>query len=293
MANRDSGVALRSEDDSISNDESDTVNNQPLQLLDSLSLQDDSQSRSVMSNEEEVKRLSETMGLLAPFIPLFKNDPLAKIDIKARDIDRQVSNYNSRFKSWKDMIVVPNVPNKVWFGVWKGGLSDDALDVLKKITFADSSDDQENYETVAKKMLDYLTNKRGSKYTARVHFRGLKQADKESFSAFYQRLQSAAAPCRWSDEVRKENMIKQLISGHRDKRVHAILFDMESDELDKYVRKCEALEIATLQAAQVVQLSTSSASFPVDSNQTRGHPYQRGPTWTRQLPSWPWAIQAR
>jgi hypothetical protein len=185
-----------------------------------------------------------------------------------------VSNYNRRFKAWKNMIVIPNVPNKLWIGVWKSGLTDEALDVLEKLTFQ-PNEDEDDYETVAKKMLDHLTNKRGSKFTARVQFRSLKQAEKEQFATFYQRLQSAAAPCRWTEEVKKENMIEQLIAGHCDERVHAILFDMDSDDLDKYVRKCEALEIATLQAAQVVQPSSSS-SLPVDSNQTRGHPYSRG-----------------
>ncbi len=266
MTNRDSGVALVSEEnDSF---ESDDEN------LNSLLQDNDQRSREIMS-AEELERLTKIMAHLAPCIPMFKNDPLAKIDIKAKDLDRQVSNFNRRFKAWKDMIVIPDVPKKVWLGVWKGALSDEALDVLEKVTYA-ATDDQEDYETVAQKLLDYLTNKRGSKYTARVQFRSLKQSDKEQFSTFYQRLQSAAAPCRWTEEVRKENMIEQLISGHRDERVRAILFDMDSDDLEKYVRKCEALEIATLQAAQINQPSTSGASLPVNSAHARGHPYQRG-----------------
>ncbi len=229
-----------------------------------------------MASEEELKRLSETTALFVPFIPMFKNDPMAKIDIKARDIDRQVFNYNRRFKSWKDMIVIPNVPNSLWLGVWKSGLLDDALDVLEKLTY-EASENQEDYETVAKKMLEHLTIKRGSKFTARVQFRCLKQAEKEPFNAFFLRLQSAAAPCRWNEDQKKENMIEQLIAGHRDERVRAILFDLDTDDLEKYVRKCEALEIATIQAVQVVNPSSSNpAPLPVDSNQTRGHPYNRG-----------------
>ena len=33
----------------------------------------------------EMKRMSEATALLVPFIPVFKNDPLLKIDVKARD----------------------------------------------------------------------------------------------------------------------------------------------------------------------------------------------------------------
>ncbi len=277
MTDRDSGVGLAS----VIESEDENTGEVAQEIHNVVSSDSDLNSESVepgptMASEEELKRLAETTALLVPFIPLFKNDPLAKIDIKVRDIDRQVSNYNRRFKSWQKMIVIPNVPKSLWLEVWKSGLSDEALDVLEKLTYQ-ASDDQEDYETVAKKMLEHLTNKRGSKFTARVQFRSLKQADKEPFNTFFLRLQSAAAPCRWNEETKKENMIEQLIAGHRDERVRAILFDLDTDDLEKYVRKCEALEIATLQAVQVVNPSTSnSAPLPVDSNQTRGHPYNRG-----------------
>ncbi len=223
---------------------------------------------------KEAKRLAEAMAKLVPYIPVFKTDPMAKIDIKARDIDQQVKNYNRRFKSWKDLVPFPEVPNKVWLSVWKSKLTDDALDVLEKLTF-EPTEEADCYELVSKKLLEHLTNKRGSKYTARVQFRSLKQAEKEPFAAFMQRLRSAATPCRWTDTVKNENMIEQLIAGHRDERVRAILFDLDTDELDKYVKKCEALEIASIQAANIQQPSSSNA-HAVDSNFHRGNPYGRG-----------------
>ncbi len=224
--------------------------------------------------EQAAERLAKATALLAPYIPVFRSDPLAKVDIKARDIDRQVLNYNRRFKSWMDLIVLPDLPKKTWCGVWKSGLTDEALDVIDKLTYA-PGEDSEDYETVAKKFLEFLTNKRGSKYTARVQFRSLRQAEKEPFASYLQRLRSAAAPCRWPETVKNENMIEQLIAGHKDERVRAILFDLDTDDLDKYVKKCEALEIASLQAAQVVQPGAST-SHAVDSNYTRGTPYGRG-----------------
>jgi hypothetical protein len=256
---RDSGVQpdLNGDSDQVSNDDG---------------VSSDRQDDSAMNSAEQAaaERLSKATALLAPYIPVFRSDPLAKIDLKAKDIDRQVLNYNRRFKSWKDMIVIPELPNKTWFGVWKSGLNDDALNVLEKLTYQ-ANEDQEDYETVAKKLLEYLTNKRGSKYTARVQFRSLKQADKEQFSAFLQRLRSAAAPCRWPEAVKNENMIEQLIAGHKDECVRAILFDLDTDDLDKYIKKCEALEIASLQAAQIVQpgASTSHSSIPTPFVETR------------------------
>ncbi len=282
-ANRDSGVGPEREDDSESEfipHEGDSIQNVSQNGADSETNNESSvsvnrQSENAMATPEELaEKLSKATALLAPYISVFRSDPLAKIDIKARDIDRQVLNYNRRFKSWKDMIVIPDVPNKVWCGVWKSGLADEALDVLEKLTY-EANEDQENYETVAKKLLEFLTNKRGSKYTARVQFRSLRQAEKEPFASFLQRLRSAAAPCRWTDTLKNENMIEQLIAGHKDERVRAILFDLDTDELDKYIKKCEALEIASLQAAQIVQPGASTSNS-VDSNYTRGSPYNRG-----------------
>jgi hypothetical protein len=225
---RDSGIGIEDAGDSfipeVTNSDVENSNPSNVQF-----------QNSKMTTEAERKKIAEATAALAPFIPVFKTDPLAKIDIKANDINRQIANYNRQFKAWADLTANPDVPNKVWLSVWKSCLSDEALDMLDKLTY-EPTDDQDNYVTVAQKLLDHLTKKRGSKYTARVQFRALKQQDKETFASYYQRLQSAAAPCRWTDTVKNENMIEQLISGHRDERVRAILFDLDTDDLKKDVQ---------------------------------------------------------
>ena len=157
------------------------------------------------------------------------------------------------------MIVIPKVHNKVWYSVWRSPLGDEALDVLEKLTFTDD-EDKDDYIVVSKKLLDYLTRKRGSKFTSRVFCRSLRQANTEPFSTYYCKLQSAAAPCRWEEQALKENMIEQIIAGHKDERVRALLFDLESDEVEKFVQKCEALKIASFQTAQVVKPGMPSSS---------------------------------
>ncbi len=221
------------------------------------------------------KLLMEQSAMLAPFVPVFKADTQAKIGVKARDIDRQISNYNRRFKAWRDMIPIQDLPNKTWFGVWRTNLSNEALDVLDKLVYL-PTEDSDDYLVVSKKLLEFLTEKKGSKFTSRVFFRTVRQADNENFASFLQRLKSAAAPCRWKEDVKTENMIEQIIAGHKDERVHALLFDLESDDLDKYIKKCEALEMATLQAAQVAKPSTSSGQAVDSVHYNRGAPYNRG-----------------
>ncbi len=269
---RDSGI----------NNESDSESSIYLSESDSSSNLELFQESEVMVNEvaqpaaaAEQLRLADATAKLMPFMPVFKADTLATLDVKAKDIDRQIANYNRRFKLWRDMIHL-DLPNKVWFSAWRSNLNNEALDVLDKLTFA-ADENGDDYELVSKKLLEHLTNKRGSKYTSRVFFRNIRQSDNEKFASFLQRLKTAAAPCRWKEEQKNESMIEQIIAGHKDERVRAILFDLESDELDKYVRKCEALEIANIQASQVAKPSTSTAGQPVDAvNHNRGNPYNRG-----------------
>jgi hypothetical protein len=209
-----------------------------------------------MENESEQKKLADAISRIAPVIQVFQNDPLAKIDLKEKDLQKQVANYNRRFAAWRKMIPVKDLPKQVWFGVWRSNLPDDVLDVLDQLLFQ-ADEDPEDFEVVSFKLIEQLTKKSASKYETRVQFRTIRQAENEPFSSFYNRVKTAAVSCGWNDEIKNENIIEQLIAGQKDHRVRDKLFLLQTDDVGKYVKECEAMEIAPIDDGQLSRPSSS------------------------------------
>jgi hypothetical protein len=209
-----------------------------------------------MQNEMDHKRLASIMAVISPAIPVFRNDPLAKLDLQQNDVEKELSNYNRRFEGWQRFIPVKDAPNQVWFGVWRANLPDDITDVLDKLSF-DDNEDPEDYKLVSSKLIAHLTNKPGSKYQSRAYFRGIRQAEDEPFSSFYDRLKTASESCGWNEEAKRESMIEQVIAGQFHERLRAKLLVLHTDDIDNYVKECEAFERAAIHAAQLPRPTTS------------------------------------